>query len=722
MSRAPRIAVVADLNNNLVDGSVVWLRNTVLALAIDGARQHVTLLLREDPTDGSVLFPPGGNLHGCEVLTPSDLSRIDTQPCSSITSGRLALLVGLVEARDGPFDSILVRGNAFAAVLLGSERLRDRTVVYTTERPGFARLSPSVLEQATTAHAKHVLVQSVVQRRYYEVYLQAGPGRVSEFPPMVSLPELDDSDVDALVAAKRPALSYAGKIDADYCIEELLDLAPDLNDAGYSVEVMGNKFNRSAADPEFVERLRRKLAEAPGVAWLEAVPHEDAQARMRQVRFGYCVRSPELDHSIEISTKLLEYCAQGTPPILRRTRQHEALFGAAYPYFAATAQEALAIARTTAVPGGRYREAVAQALSVAARFDIREASRRLEPVRRLHPTIAPLPALGGVRRKLLVATHDDKFLVAALRRLQDRPDLEIRHQRWKGSKLLPDQGAEMLADWPDVVFCEWCCDQAVWWSRNKAPGQRLIIRLHRFEAFEDYPHEVRWQAVDALIVVSEHFRDLAVREFGAPASIIHVLPQYVDLSEFDRPKLQRAARTVGFVGVNALAHKRPDRAIEFIERLVTRDDRFRLRIRSRLPWEYDWVWIGRPHERAAFQTLFRRCLDKPLSRHVQFDRAGSDMGEWFRSVGLILSTSDTEGCHTSVAEGMAAGCWPVCYAWPGAASVYGEQYVHADVDAMVEAALDGAARLESEGPTVIKTAARRFDVGVSTDLFWSLIR
>lgn len=721
MNRLPRIAVVADLGNNLVDGSVVWLRNTLLALTGDGTRQHVTFLLRDDQQPDSVLFPPGAGFPGCEILAPADLSRIDTQPCAALTAGRLALLVELVEARDGAFDTILVRGTAFAMALLASPRLRHKTVVYTTERPDFASIVATPYERALVEHAKHILVQNVVQKRYFEVYLQAGPGRVSEFPPMVALPELDTAALEGLAAAKPAALSYAGKLDAQYCVEELVDLAPALRELGFAVEVMGNKFNRAPGDPEFIERLTRKLEATPGVDWRRGVPHEEAQARMRGVRFGWCVRSEAMDNSIEFSTKLLEYSAQGTPPILRRTRQHVGLFGDDYPYFAATPQEVLELLRRNPAPDARYRDAVARALAVARRFDIRAASDRLEPLRRCEPGVAA-PAAAGARRRLLVATHDDKFLVAALRRLEERPDLEIRHQRWKNPRVPPDEGPEAQSAWPEVVFCEWCCAQAVWWSRNKAPGQRLIVRLHRFEAFEPHPREVDWRAVDALIVVSDHFRELAIREFGVPASIIHVLPQYVDTAEFDRPKLARASRTVGLVGINALAHKRPDRAIDYLERLVARDPRFTLRIRSRLPWEYGWVWVGRPHERQAFTELFRRCMEPPLARHVQFDRAGNDMGEWFRSVDFILSSSDTEGCHTSVAEGMAAGCWPVCWAWPGAASVYGAEHVHDSVDAMVEATLAAAERLERGGAPAIKEAARRFDIQVSTDLFWTLIR
>jgi glycosyltransferase involved in cell wall biosynthesis len=334
---------------------------------------------------------------------------------------------------------------------------------------------------------------------------------------------------------------------------------------------------------------------------------------------------------------------------------------------------------------------------------------------------APQPRRSSPR--VLVATHDEKFLTAALERLVRRDRAEILREVWASTQARVAEVGHDDLPVADVVFCEWCCEQAVWWSHNKRPGQRLIVRLHRFEAFTPFPGRVDWSAVDHLIVVSDYFRHLAVTEFGVPDRIIHVLPQFVDTAEFDRPKLTRADFTIGLVGINAFSHKRPDRAVEFIEELAKREPRFRLRVRSRMPWEFGWVWDSRPAEREEFVKLFRRSLDGPLRDRVLFDRAGSDMPEWFRGVTAILSSSDSEGCHTSVAEGMASGCLPICYAWPGAASVYRPTHVHETVERMVEATLDAVARMHSrEGRAAMKAQAERFDIRHTVSLLEDLIQ
>jgi glycosyltransferase involved in cell wall biosynthesis len=498
-------------------------------------------------------------------------------------------------------------------------------------------------------------------------------------------------------------------------------MAADLANVGVKVQVVGNKFNRAAGDPQFQERLREKLTLGK-VDWVDGATHEDSQRHMQAALFGYCVRSVELDNTVELSTKLLEYCAQGTPPILRRTQQHVELFGSDYPYFVDSPEELADLVRNHVRSEAAYVATVDRLALLARRYDIVEATARLSPV--FPPSIESAPKGGVARRvpRMLVATHDSKFLTAVLDRISAAGVADVSFDRWASTHSRGHGDSVEELPHADVVWCEWCCEQAVWWSRNKRPEQTLIVRLHRFEAFTPFPALVDWSSVDHLIVVSDHFRQLAIEEFGVPERVIHVLPQYVDTAEFDRPKLRSADFTIGLVGINAFSHKRPDRAIEYITALAKAEPRFRLRIRSRMPWEFDWVWGGRPAERAEYIQLFQRCLQTDLRERVIFDRAGNDMPEWFRSVTAVLSSSDSEGCHTSVAEGMSSGCLAVCWAWPGATSVYGSRFVHGSIDAMVGATLSAVEEMHSPaGRSAMKADAAKFDIRRTLSLVEELL-
>jgi hypothetical protein len=47
----------------------------------------------------------------------------------------------------------------------------------------------------------------------------------------------------------------------------------------------------------------------------------------------------------------------------------------------------------------------------------------------------------------------------------------------------------------------------------------------------------------------------------------------------------------------------------------------------------------------------------------------SPQAEWLRGIGFILSTSDSEGSHHAIAEGIASGCVALVKRWPGAVDV-----------------------------------------------------
>lgn len=165
---------------------------------------------------------------------------------------------------------------------------------------------------------------------------------------------------------------------------------------------------------------------------------------------------------------------------------------------------------------------------------------------------------------------------------------------------------------------------------------------------------------------------------------IHVMPQFIDWHQLRRPKLPAARFTLGLVGINPFDLKRFDRAIDFLAALRARDPRFSLAVRSVMPWKIDWLWQNNAEERANVTRLFHRIQSDPaLAGFVRFDPAGPDMEEWYRGIGTILSSSDVEGCHTAVMEGMASGCYPVVHDWPGAQSQFAP-FVHAQMQDAID--------------------------------------
>ena len=693
---ALNLLLYADLNLNLIDGSSIWVRNLAEVLIRNtGLNVHV---LCRGPLEDRGVAQALARMPGITLLSRMDYD--DGGPDWGDRQRTLAAVIERIDSEVG-LDRIVIRGLA-AARAVAMQELRHRLWAYVLETPSLdLSRTPPALRQVV-ANARGLLVQSEAQRALIEAVFAEAAGKVDVLPPMVrplSSPPPPREDAGTAVS-----FVYSGKYSADWNVEAYFDIPAACAARGVAatVTMIGDKVHHEKSDLDFRDRIMRKLEHTDGVRWLGAMEHEAAIQESAGHALGLCWRSASMDHSLEISTKFLEFASVGVPCVVNRTATYEALLGADYPYFASSLQDVVDAAASVRADPAAYALARERSQAIAADYGYERAAERLKHALDLSPPSAR--PVAGPPPTVLVASHDLKFFGLALDRLRDDRALSVIEDNWTTTTRHRPRQSESLLARADVVFCEWCFGQAVWYSARKRPGQKLYLRLHRAEAFTRFPRDVRADALDGVIVVSDHFKTLCIEQFGWPADKIVVLPQYCAAAQFDRPKFASAERVLGFVGINGFRHKRFDRAVEVL-RLVRREKpEFRMRVRSAMPWEIPWIWND-PAEREQFRTLFAQIEDDAeLRSAIQFDRSGANMAEWFRNVGYILSTSETEGCHTSVAEGICSGAVPVVIDWPGARSVYGDANVYASVEAMADAILATAAgpapdrrRLQDDG-------------------------
>lgn len=714
-----KIAVLAEQNFNLIDGSTIWLLNLCKLLALQPDFQ-ITLLLSH-PLRDRVLAQelPAG----ITVVDATALGQISPLDGESLTPATVVDVLDDWEVVHGRFARILVRGASYLGALLSAPAMAQRIIGFAPGAiPDLTLPDPEWL-LAGRAIRMPLVVQSEVAKRALESLSDYPAHVVHVVPPIVF--EAENAG-PVRRQDTRTVLCYSGKIDPEYGLDWLLNLCQAMHGKpGYAVSLIAGKDTYRSRHTAFFRsmdgfRAAQAAGAFPGVTVVTGLPHAAARAAMAQADFAYCLRHARYDDVVEISTKIVEFCAAGVPPILNDTALNRSLFGTDYPYLVDIAQHDVQ-ARLVSILAGRdspaHTRARARCAQVAAGFSAPALAAALAGVIRGHDSASP--PLTGVPRHILMATHEPKFLRQFLDRTAADSAIRISLQNWTSTS--KSAAPPVVSDAADTVFCEWCCENAVWHSQNKRPGSKLIVRLHRFEAFRDFPARVNWAAVDALIVVSDHFRDIMVSRHGVDPARIHIWPQYIDWHGLQRPKLPEARFTLGLVGINPFDHKRFDRAIDFLATLRVRDPRFILAVRSVMPWQIGWVWENRPDDRDRFVQLFRRIYDDPmLSEAVRFDPAGPDMEEWYRGIGTILSSSDSEGCHTSVIEGMASGCHPVVYDWPGARSLFAP-YVHADMTD----AIDGLIGL-ADSPVLDKTRqsyaelARKHDIENFAQSFFAL--
>jgi glycosyltransferase involved in cell wall biosynthesis len=728
-----RALVYGDIDLNLIDGSAIWLQSVTQALARAGCA--VTLVLKA-PVRTSRLIAPLLAEPGVTVRRPFE-EHLLSGP-GPVRVPAVARLLTRLDAEQ-PHDLVVLRGRAMTSEVARSEAFAGRLWPYLTDVPqsvpGLTPEAADELEMIASA-ARYLLCQTEELRCFLEGSIPAACGKCVLLPPMLAdIPptHLPISPSCGVVAAGTPLrLVYTGKFAPRWNTLEMTELPGLLSARGVASELhmAGDKIHDGAGG--YQQRMRAAL-DADGVTWHGGHSREEAMRLAASCDIGLSWRHPDLDASLELSTKVLEFGALGLPVILNRTPMHEALLGADYPLFAASLADVTVAAVAAAADSGLYRLAADRTSRAAERFTLDRAAERLRGyLARAVPkggqgglggTVSPEDrgdpggssprdnAAPAPRLRVVVAGHDLKFFTPLLSYLRLQPDLEVRLDQWAALGKHDPAASRELAAWADVVICEWCGPNAVWYSRHKRRGSRLLVRLHRFELASPYPGQLKIGAVNQVICVSKHYARLCRERTGWPDTKVVAVPNALDVAQLDRPKLDGARFHLGLVGM-VPSRKRLDLALDVLEELRREDDSYLLFIKSGMPWEHWWVWQN-PAEREHYADALRRVQRSPLLRGaVVFDDAGPDVAAWLRRVGFVLSTSDDESFHVAPAEGMASRAVPVLRHWPGAATIYDMRWIHRGPAEMATAvmALGDAGDWRAAGDDAHRQAASAFNL------------
>jgi glycosyltransferase involved in cell wall biosynthesis len=739
--------VYGDVDLNLIDGSAIWVQSTVQALARAGCR--VTLLVKS-PVRTDRLIAPLLAEPGVTVRRPHAEHLISGLGTASLSAAQAARLLAQLDQSDRQ-DLVILRGWRVVSQVVAGGALAGRLWTYLTDIPqSVAAMTDEKAADLNTiaAASRYLLCQTEELRSFLEGNAPQACGKCVLMPPVVpaavASPGREPAGTPATGGVLR--LVYTGKFAPRWNTYEMTQLPGLLAARGVPAEVhmVGDKIHSDPADPGYSRRMRAALGPVRtslatagtgppgrsgggGVIWHGGRSRDEAMRIAASCDVGLSWRDPSLDASLELSTKVLEYGVLGLPVILNRTPMHEQLLGADYPLFARDLAE---VADTAAVAAGDpavAQLAAARTAAAARAFTLEAAAGRLRgyldrafpaPAASAGPTLAgptlARPTLAGptlagptlagptlaaagpaaAPLRVAVAGHDLKFFGPILAYLREQPGLEVRVDHWETLGRHSGEISAAMARWADVVICEWCGPNAIWYSRHKRRGSRLIVRLHRFELAAGYPNLVDIRAIDQVVCVSRHYARLCRERVGWPAGKVVVIPNAVDAAQLDRSKLEGARYHLGIIGI-VPARKRLDLALDVLEELRRRDDRYLLFIKSGMPWDHWWVW-RKAEERAHYTTALRRIQRSALLRGaVVFDEAGPDVPAWLRRVGFVLSTSDDESFHVAPAEGMASRAVPVLRHWPGAETIYDMRWIHrtpADMAQAIAAMGDGGWR------------------------------
>lgn len=661
------IAVFGDISTNGIDGSSIWLQSICNVFASEG--HNVFLILRDKPILSSIT---DGLYSKVRVINPwrQDYSEIISE--NTISSEELIILLTAIN-KEEMLDHIIMRAPRFLKELHKYTMEAKCYDLINKVDAYFARLNIfsddydlSVLSSICFG-INRLIVQTEQMRDYAEQLYPHLVGKVIVLNPMIPQTyDIDNSKISNKIRHK--SVIYAGKMDTNYLIEDYVDNAPLINILGFDVSLVGSKFNTVKSDKTFKSRVENKI-ESSDIEWTKVLSREQTIQKVSEATFLVSIRDKHFDSDNEISTKLLESIAAGTLPIINKNKVNIGIVGETYPLFANSFAELDFTIKKFSLTIDNYKNTLRKVQSRVDKYTFKNIYNRQLKNFYEKNIVTTRSSLILEKKKVLVASHDNKFLNQVLLGLKDNQGIEIRFDNWKTTSQHDQKLSEQLLAWADVILCEWAVGPAVFYSQNKQEHQKLLIRLHRFEITTEQPYKIDAENVDSLIVVSDYIKDFCIKNYHWHEDMITVMPQFADTHHFDRSKIPGYKYNLGLLGcIPSL--KRLDRSLDILEELRKVDKRYTLYIKSKMPWEVPFIW-NKEDERSYYANQLNRIeSSKWLRDAVVFDSYGNDVAVWFRKIGWILSTSDIEGCHTAVAEAMSAGCKATIFDWPGAQDVY----------------------------------------------------
>ncbi len=682
----------ADISMNVVDGSSVWLSSVATMLAGGGR----CLLLSSQNIASEMIRSNIRHAERLTILTPEDLG----YPHQRFQIDHACAILRRLDDQLPGVRNVVVRGCDVAEQVLSTRQFRSRAFAYLTDFYELGEEGPSFPErrQKQVAIAATQAAKLLVQTPQIAAALEQCGGRAFEaclLPP--SIPPVELAAASRTPTAGRAIrVGYAGKINPQWGILELLDWAERLRAQGVAIELhiaSGKISDRSAGFA--VAGLRAQLLsriKALGGQFHGDLNRDDAMRLMAGMDYVWCWRPASLEeYTLELSTKLVEMAALGARCFCWPNAINRELLGEDYPFYITGFEQFTALLKEDRPAPATLAEEIGQHFSQEV----------IGPALVQHCLNHPVEVSSP---RILVSGHGLKFIEPYASHLKASGH-HVRRDPWQWSAPFDEEATRKAAQWADVVFCEWGLQNAVWHSQNLRDGARLVVRCHAQEVREraqKFTSQIDAQAVERFIFVSERIRREAIALYGWAEDKCVTIPNFVleDEYRFAPRKRDGGAITLGLLGM--IPHsKRFDRALDLLAALRGQGMDARLHVKGQQPDRLAYMFAAnRREEMAWFSAQYERIESDPMLRGmVQFEDWGNDVAQWYEGIDHILSPSDHESFHYAIADGVLAGCHPVVWQWEDAERVYPADWCVKDVSAamaqiMAFEVLDEAQRAE----------------------------
>lgn len=375
-----RVLVYADVNLGIIDGSSSWLISVANVFALAGA--HVDVLAREVPARDIVLRELL-RVKGVTVIYPEN-GALSKDKAAAAECKKLHSL--------NNYDMIVTRSLGVSTKLGDDYSTRHVLWPYIIAYPNLI----DVIENHGNDSEKQwgsiirksagLFVQTRALRDYFVSVFPSSARKVHILEPMVpdAFFSIEPDTSHGKRDLRKLTLGYAGKFDKPWRTLEIPSLVAGLQQQGIDAQLVmcGDKVQKAKDEPSWHLKMQELIDSPPsGVSFPGALPRSEIATFMSTVDVGICWRSHELDHSFEISTKLLEFISSGVPVLCNRTAIHEELLGKDYPLFVdGRAGNPVAVLGDYVTSYDEKEELSSYVRSIAAHFSYTQAATRIKSI------------------------------------------------------------------------------------------------------------------------------------------------------------------------------------------------------------------------------------------------------------------------------------------------------------------------------------------------------
>ncbi|SFO37404.1 Glycosyl transferase family 2 [Roseovarius lutimaris] len=316
-------------------------------------------------------------------------------------------------------------------------------------------------------------------------------------------------------------------------------------------------------------------------------------------------------------------------------------------------------------------------------------SRRLKDLIEIAGRNDPRAFARACRPRLLIAGYDLKFITAVVPHLEQIYDLRL--DEWSGHDSHDEQASRAALDWADLIWCEWLLGNAVWYSRNKKPHQRLIVRMHRFELGRDFGDRMDVDRVDSVITVSTLFLERMLERFpNIPRYKARLQHNYIESAAYVKSHDPDRRFRLGMIGILP-ARKGFEKSLSILHKLRQHDPRYTLDIFGKAAQDLPWL-MNNTEEATYFQSCAEKISNIGLEDAVKFHGHVDVCQELAaHNVGIILSLSASvrdfpcfESFHLAVADAFASGGVGLVRYWEGAEFIWPDRIILPSEEAIVD--------------------------------------